>query len=184
MNRPFGAVDVSANLKGAVPKTATQKILLALADKGAVKQKAYGKTTFFVANQDSVDAVPSSKLAALEADCGALEDANKALAAQLKTLSAGLAKIRSAPTDDELLRARLAPLRAGTPLVSADELARLDADWVRWRSEWAARKRVFATFWALVSDALTPQDARELAEDLGIEYDTAEHDAVERGALC
>lgn len=43
MNRPFGAVDVSANLKGAVPKTATQKILLALADKGAVKQKAYGQ---------------------------------------------------------------------------------------------------------------------------------------------
>ena len=38
MNRPFGAVDVSANLKGAVPKTATQKILLALADKGDVKQ--------------------------------------------------------------------------------------------------------------------------------------------------
>ena len=48
-----------------------------------------GKTTFFVANQDSIDAVPSDKLAALEADCGALEDANKALAAQLKTLSAG-----------------------------------------------------------------------------------------------
>lgn len=55
MNRPFGAVDVSANLKGSVPKTATQKILLALADKGEVTQKVYGellvllpKTTFLV----------------------------------------------------------------------------------------------------------------------------------------
>lgn len=43
MNRPFGAVDVSANLKGAVPKTATQKILLALAEKGEVTQKVYGE---------------------------------------------------------------------------------------------------------------------------------------------
>lgn len=42
MNRPFGAVDVAANLKGAVPKTATQKILVALAEKGDVVQKIYG----------------------------------------------------------------------------------------------------------------------------------------------
>ena len=43
MNRPFGAVDVAANLKGAVPKTATQKILVALAEKGDLTQKLYGK---------------------------------------------------------------------------------------------------------------------------------------------
>jgi hypothetical protein len=43
MNRPYGAVDVSANLKGAVPKTATQKILLALAEKGELAQKTYGR---------------------------------------------------------------------------------------------------------------------------------------------
>lgn len=42
MNRPFGAIDVSANLKGSVPKTATQKILLALSEKGEVTQKVYG----------------------------------------------------------------------------------------------------------------------------------------------
>ena len=43
MNRPYGAVDVSANLKGVVPKTATQKILLALAEKGELVQKTYGR---------------------------------------------------------------------------------------------------------------------------------------------
>ena len=46
MNRPFGAVDVSANLKGAVPKTATQKILVALAEKGEIVQKTYGGCSF------------------------------------------------------------------------------------------------------------------------------------------
>lgn len=42
MNRPFGAVDVSANLKNAVPKAATQKILVSLAEKGELTQKLYG----------------------------------------------------------------------------------------------------------------------------------------------
>ena len=42
MNRPFGAVDVSANLKGAVPKAAAQKILVALAERGDLVQKTCG----------------------------------------------------------------------------------------------------------------------------------------------
>jgi 26S proteasome regulatory subunit (ATPase 3-interacting protein) len=42
MNRPYGAVDIAANLKGAVPKTAAQKILTALAEKGELAQKTYG----------------------------------------------------------------------------------------------------------------------------------------------
>lgn len=42
MNRPYGAVDVSANLKGLVPKAATQKILVSLAEKGELVQKTYG----------------------------------------------------------------------------------------------------------------------------------------------
>jgi 26S proteasome regulatory subunit (ATPase 3-interacting protein) len=42
MNRPYGAVDVTANLKGAVTKPAVQKILVALAEKGDLVQKTYG----------------------------------------------------------------------------------------------------------------------------------------------
>lgn len=42
MNRPFGAVDISANLKGAVQKATTAKILVLLAEKGAIMQKTYG----------------------------------------------------------------------------------------------------------------------------------------------
>jgi 26S proteasome regulatory subunit (ATPase 3-interacting protein) len=45
MNRPYGAVDVSANLKGVVPKSATQKILVTLAEKGELVQKTYGQPT-------------------------------------------------------------------------------------------------------------------------------------------
>jgi 26S proteasome regulatory subunit (ATPase 3-interacting protein) len=48
MNRPYGAVDVAANLKGAVPKTAVQKIMVALAEKGELVQKIYGESTYLL----------------------------------------------------------------------------------------------------------------------------------------
>ncbi|KAI0245797.1 TBPIP-domain-containing protein [Lactifluus subvellereus] len=197
INRPYGAVDISANLKGAVPKTAAQKILLALAEKGEIKQKTYAKATFFVADQNSLDALPEHKVKALAEETGALTESSKALAAEIKAASAELARIKGAPTDTELstqideaeskvakLRAHLEPLRAGTPLVSAAELDALDAEWVQWRAEWVRRKKVFYNFWALVSDSLPPPDAVQLAEDLGIEYDTPEHLELERGPLC
>lgn len=38
--------------------------------------------------------------------------------------------------------------------------------------------------WNLATDALPPQDAIDLAENLGIEMDTAEHAMVEQGPLC
>ena len=39
-------------------------------------------------------------------------------------------------------------------------------------------------FWALATDALPPQDALALAEDLGVERDSDEHAALELGPLC
>ncbi|KAH9830371.1 TBPIP-domain-containing protein [Rhodofomes roseus] len=197
MNRPFGAVDVAANLKGAVPKTATQKILVALADKGELVQKTYGKTTFFVANQDKLGDVSSEKLADQEKEYKSIEEENKALAADVRALSTELAKLRAAPTDaalavslegaisaTEKARQRLAPLQAGTPLVSAAELGELDAEWTRWRGEWVRRKKIFTTFWQLATDPLPPQDANDLADDLGVDLDTPEHAALERGPVC
>ena len=106
MNRPYGAVDVAANLKGAVPKTATQKILLALAEKGELVQKTYGtsdspglsfalnifagKTSFFVYNQDKIESMPSDKLVELKKDLASLEEGNKLLANEVKTYTTGI----------------------------------------------------------------------------------------------
>jgi 26S proteasome regulatory subunit (ATPase 3-interacting protein) len=36
----------------------------------------------------------------------------------------------------------------------------------------------------MATDAFPPQDAAALAKDLGIEFDTDEHFAVERGPFC
>ncbi len=87
--------------------------------------RASGKATLFVANQNSVDALPENAINALADETDALVESNKALAAEIKAASAGatsphepihehsekanppppaaeLAKMRLAPTDAEL----------------------------------------------------------------------------------
>ncbi|KAF4563451.1 hypothetical protein EYR40_006817 [Pleurotus pulmonarius] len=197
MNRPFGAVDVAANLKGAVAKTVTQKLLVSLAEKGELVQKLYGKTTFFVANQATIASVPDEEIATLETERKQVEEENTLKAAEVKALTNELARLKSTPTNDELdtqiadtkaaiakALARLQPLRGGTTLVSADDIAQIDAEWVKWRAEWTRRRKIFTSFWQLATDALPPQDATALAEDLGIEFDTSEHQALERSHIC
>jgi hypothetical protein len=114
MNRPYGAVDVSANLKGAVPKAATQKILVALAEKGELVQKTYGmsllcisdptwagspkwssvlllgKTTFFAPNQDRIETLSNEQLAEKEAAAVRMEDENKEIIAKIRVSSNGI----------------------------------------------------------------------------------------------
>lgn len=268
MNRPFGAVDVSSNLKGAVPKTATQKVLLALAEKGEITQKTYGqrfrgyttayihfflgKSAFFVYNQSKIEDLPAEKLAILETQLKEVEEENKLLTVEVKTILAGvqfrevlvpwnaqphleLAKIKSTPTDTELeervaqseekvcisqscphlhhlfipTRIKVArtlqylePLRAGSSIVSASELVQLDEDWKRWRHEWVRRKKVFNMYHFIQNfpgckymltphrlrdtalEAMTPKDAVELLDDLGVELDSPEHDQLGRSYLC
>ncbi|KAK0504648.1 TBPIP-domain-containing protein [Armillaria luteobubalina] len=197
MNRPYGAVDVAANLKGAVPKAATQKILVSLAEKGALVQKTYGKTTFFVANQAKRDTVPAEKIASFEEEYKRADDENKLLLSDIKSANNELSKIKSTPSDAELdtqivelmqvvakKHAILQPLRSGSPLVSAEDLALVDAEWIKWRTEWVRRRKIFINFWQLTTDALAPQDATELSEELGIELDAPEHTTLERSTLC
>jgi hypothetical protein len=39
--------------------------------------------------------------------------------------------------------ARLEPLRSGAPLISSEELAQVDGDWIKWRAEWVRRRKIF-----------------------------------------
>ncbi|KAG6880021.1 hypothetical protein C0992_007818 [Termitomyces sp. T32_za158] len=201
MNRPYGAVDVAANLKGAVPKATVQKILIALTEKDLLVQKTYGKTTFFVFNQSNIESVPASEITAIEAEQKTIDEENQAVASELKTAQSGtsleLLRLKTTPSDQELegqiceankmvssISARLQPLRSGAPLMSEADIAHMDAEWTKWRSEWIRRRKVFMTFWQLATDALPPQAAATLAEDLGVELDTSEHAILERSQFC
>ncbi|PPQ93676.1 hypothetical protein CVT25_012735 [Psilocybe cyanescens] len=199
MNRPYGVVDVAANLKGAVPKTAVQKVLVALAEKGELIQKVYGKTTFFVYNQAKTDCLSNESIDQLKKELSEIDDQNQASSSELKSYSTELARIKATPTDCELdsqieatksrrkisqVTGALQPLRSGAPPITAEELECIYADWTKWRAEWIRRRKVFITFWQLATDTLPPQDAKILEEDLGIEKDTPEHVSLEQGSLC
>ncbi|EIN14573.1 TBPIP-domain-containing protein [Punctularia strigosozonata HHB-11173 SS5] len=199
MNRPYGAVDVSANLKGAVPKAATQKILASLAEKGELIQKTYGKTTFFVADQAKIPALTAEEITTMQSEITETQGRNKLMQAEIRQTTAELAKLRNAPTDTELATQIeqiekaiqrglnvLAPLRSGMHLISADDIATVDVEWDKWRSEWLRRKQIFQTLWGVATDSLSPQENASLAEELGIEHDTAEHkklDAADKATL-
>ncbi|KIL66308.1 hypothetical protein M378DRAFT_75412 [Amanita muscaria Koide BX008] len=205
MNRPYGAVDVSANMKGAVSKASAQKILVSLAEKGELVQKTYGKTTFFVANQDRIESIAAEKIASIEAEIKTIEAENTSLALQVKAYSAELGKLRSTPTDAELesriqgtqaainaALSRLEPLRSGTPIISPEDREQVQAEWLKWRAEWMRRKKVDGPerhltekdrFWQVLTETMRPQEAESLAEELGIEWDSGEHVALERSAI-
>ncbi|KAG8726508.1 hypothetical protein FRC12_023341 [Ceratobasidium sp. 428] len=197
-NRPYGSSDISANLGNTVSKPATQKILLALAERGAITQKTYGKATYFVALQNESDALPAADLAEAKAELERVREMLKVKQAEVKRLGTELAKIRAVPTDAEievqladvqlqidLAENALEPLRAGCQApVSEADLAKLDAEWMRWRNEWVARRKVFKTIWEMRTDTMNKEESERLMEDLGIELDTPEHLELERSTLC
>ncbi|KAH7341446.1 TBPIP-domain-containing protein [Rhizoctonia solani] len=196
-NRPYGSSDISANLKNAVTKAATQKILLSLAERELVTQKTYGKATYFVAPQTTAEELAPSEIDSLASELEKTRELVKERTGDVKRLTAELAKVKSSPTDDELERMiqeseeqiqllirALAPLRIGQAPISESDLAQLDADWIRWRAEWVDRKKVFKMLWDIRSDSLSSSEAAELLEDLGVEQDTPEHVELEKSELC
>lgn len=64
--------------------------------------------------------------------------------------------MKNTPTDEDLARqieetenqvrktaGYLEPLRSGQTLISPEEMAKLDADWAKWRAEWVLRKKIY-----------------------------------------
>ncbi|KAF9507136.1 hypothetical protein BS47DRAFT_1488977 [Hydnum rufescens UP504] len=246
-----GHADVSANIKKVGSKLATQKILLALTEKGEITQKSYGKQTFFVAKQvmhldlqtgarclhiglltfatleckqSDEDDMPTEKADALQKEIFVVlskhsfqglwsplsYNPDEIIASIYDTLLEST-RIRLSPTTDSLpalistlrsslegLDGVLAPYRisfADAPIPETKDVERLDADWARWREEWKKRKKIFKelrcfiritprAIWSSITEHLSPPDASELAESLGIEFDSEEHEALERGPLC
>ncbi|KAG8935040.1 hypothetical protein FRC01_009080 [Tulasnella sp. 417] len=120
------------------------------------------------------------QLDALETRCDIFNDQIKEVTASQKILNAELARIRSTPDDTQLgsdivamqaevdqLEAALTPLRAGSALLSDEQVRELDREWLRWRSDWVARKKVFSVAWGTATESLSASESTELAEELG-----------------
>ncbi|KAG8809271.1 hypothetical protein FRC18_004633 [Serendipita sp. 400] len=192
MNRPFGAADISANIKSVVSKPAVQKILVAAAERGEVTQKAYGKVLLFVANQSNLEDMAPDRVQELTNEVDVLTESNKVLSAKSKSLTQDLNKIKSTPTNEDLATslnsareqvnialAQLHPLRQGAPAVTQAELDQMEYNWKKYRAEWIIRKKIFREVWTTFTGDMAPSEVTELAEDLGVEWDSEEHVALE-----
>ncbi|BGP14656.1 hypothetical protein JCM10213v2_002605 [Rhodosporidiobolus nylandii] len=86
-NRPYGATDLSANLKNRVSKPQAQKALASLADKGEILAKTWGKTTVYCALQDGEDELSPEDLAELEEKIEALKTEEQKLKEDARVMS-------------------------------------------------------------------------------------------------
>ncbi|ORX34637.1 Tat binding protein 1-interacting protein-domain-containing protein [Kockovaella imperatae] len=201
-NRPYASADVSANLKGKVPKPAAQKILTTLAEKGSLTMKTYGKQTIFVYDQSHLTALSKEDLAALDIEIkqtsADLESTRKTLRSVQSDLSAQESQPKTKDLEGEIALVEadnasslrvLLPLR-GTgegPKVepmSAEEIKKVDALFLKWRKEWINRRKVYKELLGLLQDAGQVRDKMIFEDEQGISPDDEVAREVENGEFC
>jgi 26S proteasome regulatory subunit, ATPase 3, interacting protein len=185
-NKPYNVQGVSDMLASqGVKKTQAEKALMALAEAGKIVCKEFGKTKVFFATQEGLAQMdPGEKTAALSRikDLG---EACKNEEATVATLRRDLASANSTLTVPELqervsdllrdasaLEEKLNVLRNGATLVSAADVARIQAECVRMVDAWGRRKRSFRAVWDAVSENVDGKQS-DIFEDMGVESDEA-----------
>ncbi|CAG8484879.1 11329_t:CDS:2 [Paraglomus occultum] len=182
-NRPYSATDIVNNLHGAITKTVAQKALNALAEKGEVTHKPYGKQSVYVINQNQFELPSSDDLASMDVKIDTLKteimeytEKNKQLQSVLNGLNNSLTneqiKERLKTLEDENKRneERLNILRSGTKQVSSDDKKRIDASYEMNRKFWKQRKKLFDDIFKTLMEYI-PQKPQEFIEEIGIEED-------------
>ncbi|KAL8283962.1 hypothetical protein RQP46_005075 [Phenoliferia psychrophenolica] len=101
-NRPYGATDLSANLKNRVTKAQAAKTLALLHEKGEIMGKAYGKTSVYCALQKDVDTLGPEEMEQLESTISALRSEEKDIKDELKKLAAQKALLVAQPKTTDL----------------------------------------------------------------------------------
>ncbi|KAL1922338.1 uncharacterized protein VTP21DRAFT_9877 [Calcarisporiella thermophila] len=182
-NRPYSATDVFNNLHGAVAKTAIQKILNALNEKGEVSSKTYGKQTVYVISQDQFEN-PSQEdfdrmdgeIEELKKQIAEVKDQNKQLQSTLSGLNSSLTndqieeRLKELAAENAKNEERLATLRSGAKPISQEERERINKAFETNRQLWRSRKRLFNDIWSAVTEHF-PGNPKELMEEIGIEQD-------------
>ncbi|KAJ9118564.1 GMP synthase (glutamine-hydrolyzing) [Naganishia vaughanmartiniae] len=225
--------DVSANLKNKVTKTNAQKVLQLLADKGSLSVKVYGKQTIFVYNQDLLPTMPEGSLAILDDELkevkSAVEMARKTLKRVTQDLNKKLAEPKTEELENEIGKIEaqnatnlkhLLPLRKASGVgtsgeasdgasgpIKQEELNALDSEWMKWRKEWIARKKVYQAYVKytsrlfpeadlrvhnhfavrlldMVQPELSPANRPAFEEEIGVDQETEEANAIEASDLC
>ncbi|KAG0132896.1 TBPIP-like protein [Tuber indicum] len=184
-NRPYSAIEISANLHNAVTKPAATKILKELDERGEIEGRASGKQVVYHIIQDPKDLASPEELKVMDMETEAVKQEIGGLKAELRALQSTLNTLKAAPTTASLLetvalleaeirnsQVRLEPLRSSAvEPVSAEEKATISAEHTRLQKILKERKKQFKEFWDAICDGCVDINPSDLWERLGLEED-------------
>ncbi|OAL46064.1 Tat binding protein 1-interacting [Pyrenochaeta sp. DS3sAY3a] len=174
-NRPYSAIDVSANLHNRVTKAAAAKILKDLHEAKKIEGRAAGKQIVYHALQDTSAALTPAQLSAMQTQTTTLQTSTTHLLATAKSLRTTLASLTSSLSTADLLSGvaalteektaiekRHQGLRKGeVKMLGKGEREKLEGEWKRMRSAAGRRERIVREMWGVIEDSLGEREERE-----------------------
>ncbi|RHZ51117.1 hypothetical protein CDV55_101677 [Aspergillus turcosus] len=174
-NRPYSAIDVSANLHNKVSKTQTAKVLRELHRKKEIEARISGKQTVYHALQDASDEVTmeaaramDEKIKQLQAQLTTLKTKEKKARTELAMLSAKplLCELRhdvsQLEQETQVISSRLKEIQeSDSTQVSPEEKAELGKEWRRWNKTAIVRKRICRDLWGKCLDVVPDNVSQE-----------------------
>ncbi|KAI2475705.1 Tat binding protein 1-interacting [Pyrenophora tritici-repentis] len=174
-NRPYSAIDVSANLHNKVTKAAAAKILKDLHEQKLIEGRAAGKQIVYHALQNAAEACTTSELAALDTTILDLRTRTTALLATAKALRSTLSSLNSTLSTADLvthvhaleqektqLETRLDALRKGkAKKISREEREGVEMEWKKWGRVAKARERIVKEMWGVIEEGVGDLAVRE-----------------------
>jgi 26S proteasome regulatory subunit, ATPase 3, interacting protein len=101
-NRPYNALNIHDNLRGAIKKPQCQKILDKLVDIGKLQAKEYGKVKIYLVNQKLIPEVNDSELEQLDTQIKELSEDTELLKNEIKDLQMQAKELESSLTLEEI----------------------------------------------------------------------------------
>ncbi|KAF2641413.1 TBPIP-domain-containing protein [Massarina eburnea CBS 473.64] len=184
VNRPYSAIEISANLHNKVTKAATAKILKDLHERNQLQGCAAGKQIVYHIHQDPDDAYTPEKLATLDTTISELRTDTATLTATAKALRSSLSSLNSTLSTADLIANvqaleaekneilyRLETLKAGkVKKVTRKERDEVEKEWKTATTASKRRVKIAVDMWKLIEDMVDGKEKREeLREALGLD---------------
>lgn len=174
---------VDALQKEGVKKTAVERSLAALVEKGQVHKKEYGKAKIFILDQSHLELPDADDIAETDARLRTLTETLQSvqqrlgskrervaeLRAQL-TLEEAQEKVRNLQDDLTTKRARRERLGDGSALMSKEDKVGIDKEYGSMRTAWKKYSRMVKEIIDQIGEA-TGKTKKDLYEEVGVETD-------------
>ncbi|EZF11658.1 hypothetical protein H112_07189 [Trichophyton rubrum D6] len=186
-NRPYSAIDISANLHNKVTKAYTVKALKALHEQKLLECRVSGKQMVYHAVQEASSEATLDELAAMDDRITSLKEQLESVKVQEKSLKAELAVLNSRVSSTELLSqigqlesrkdtlsdqlAHLCKETATDRIVTEEESNRVQINWATWKKHASLRKLACRELWLKCTEVLpdSVKSREELWESFGME---------------